>query len=108
MHRDAKEGDFCFVFSKDEFRRPSQWRFGALFRVRSQVWHPLTGFKNQLELVNRPEVSVPIEEKLFHNMEVEGAVLELKVEILDQIAQAIGAFAGHEQSEIFQSFRMAR
>lgn len=62
IHPNAQPGDYCFIFGDDHNENQRRWRFGALFKVVSQPYfHPQFRFMNQLMLVDRPEMSVPIE-----------------------------------------------
>jgi hypothetical protein len=64
MGETPKPGDLVF-FAGDDYlskdKKEKNWRLAAVYSVASDAkWHPINGFEHSLQMVSRPEMSIPI------------------------------------------------
>lgn len=108
VNEHAKAGDICFVFGDDYSKAESRWRFGALFKIESDaIFSPLYKFINQLSLVNRPEVSIPLAIKELDSEKKSNVSFELSADGLDAVVEAMSDYLEGESLEFYQKLQSA-
>lgn len=114
----VERGDYCFFVTENRLsseKAPGLWRLHALYRATTNPeWHPTHRFKTSLELVVRPEVSVPIEVEgnAFQSASPAAAygLLEIEPSALQHFEEAVQEYTLEDPkySEVFDTIRYSR
>ena len=102
----ASRGDYCFVFGDDHNPHTNRWRFGAMFKVESDPIFSLQyRFLNQLSLMHRPDVSVPVEVEEFGRGFGAKAAFELDEAALHSVVESIVEHLDGEKDGVYQALK---
>lgn len=107
LNKEARRGDIFFIFGDDHNPESNLWRFGALYQVSSDpIWHPQHGFHNQLSLVHRPDLSIPIAVKELGQRK--NSVFELNMDAVETIANEVANYADSGESSIYANLKLSQ
>ena len=96
----ARSGDYCF-FAADSYAREGQgdeyWRIVAIYQLKTDpVWHPQQGRQSVLELVERPQVGIPLPIRFDDAGNRHDSIFQLDLGALDTITEAVRRYSAGE------------
>ena len=103
LNQQAGPGDYCFVFGDHYDKDAGIWRLGALYQVQDgPIFNPKSIYENRLRLVDRPEVTIPVEIQEVGDSGGKSVCFEIEPEGLDTILNAIDEVGLDDQTAYAQ------